>query len=212
MVKKLLAAVSIAGYLFMFAMVSQFSGCEGSSHSSVCYDWYGNYYYYCDYYYYDPYWPTYGYSSVYSSSLALDQYGQADPTLSEQTPEPIVNVEHMVYIAKTDVATASELTPVDFEEEYPCGEGDEALGHMEALEAALYRYQCLAHLALDSGLKPLEAIDILLLFKLGLPVVRFCDAIAQGKGKHQTHRPLIAVGFGRVGDRAAVTTVAGKTI
>jgi hypothetical protein len=118
--QKISSALIVTGTVLLFGFASQYSGCNSSS--SYCYN-----YYYCDYYYYDPFYPAYGYNSVYSINPAAATYTQADVSQAERAPESIINVENIVYIAKTGAPTDTDLTPADFEDHYPCGAGDEAL-------------------------------------------------------------------------------------
>jgi hypothetical protein len=116
----------VMGAFVIVGAMSQLSGCNSSGYYG-CYDYYGYNYYYCNNYVYDPYGYPYGYSTVSYGLLAPDEYAQADLSQAARAPETNINVEHFIYIAKTDQATENDLTPVDFEEAYPCGQGDEAL-------------------------------------------------------------------------------------
>ncbi len=154
--KRILSKALITmGIVFMVAIMGPLSGCDSSGYYS-CYDYYGYNYYYCNSYIYDPFYPGYGYSTAYYGLLAPDEYAQADTTQAERTPEANINVEHLIYIAKTSEPTEDDLTPADFEEAYPCGQGDKALTVCADEDAALDASDRIVIMFKTEGLIPQE--------------------------------------------------------
>jgi hypothetical protein len=153
--RKLSKTLIFIGLVGMVAFAGQFSGCDSSGYYS-CYDYYGYNYYYCNSYIYDPFYSGYGYSTAYYGLLAPDEYAQADTTQAERTPEANVNVEHLIYIARTSEPTEDDLTPADFEQAYPCGQGDEALTVCADEDAAPDASDRIVIMFKTEGLIPLE--------------------------------------------------------